>query len=90
MQAGGSSAGDAARAPRHVRVAGCRRLLHLYFKAGSRLLTVSQVAEQLGVCAATVYKLCATGALQYVRVLNSIRIADEWIQEFTARRPADS
>jgi hypothetical protein len=34
-------------------------------------LTLSGVAQRLGVCAATVYRLCATGALQHTRVLNS-------------------
>ena len=33
-------------------------------------------------CAATVYKLCATGALQHVRVLSSIPVADEWPPAF--------
>jgi hypothetical protein len=37
-------------------------LLHPYFRADSRLLTVSDIAKRLGVCAATVYKLCASGA----------------------------
>ena len=41
-------------------------LLHPYFRANGRLLTVSDVAKRLGVCAATVYKLCATGALQHL------------------------
>lgn len=39
------------------------------------MLTVSEAAEQLGVCGATVYKLCAKGELTHVRVLNAIRIA---------------
>jgi hypothetical protein len=43
-----------------------------------------------GMCAATIYKLCATDALQHVRVLNSIRVALEWLQEYLARRPADA
>jgi len=64
-------------------------LLHRYFKADSPLLKVSEVAERLGVCAATVYRLCATGDMQHVRVLNSIRIAHEWLQEYVARRTAD-
>jgi excisionase family DNA binding protein len=64
-------------------------LLHRYFKADGGLLPVSEVARQLGVCAATVYKLCATGSLQHVRVLNSIRVAHEWLQEYLARRPAE-
>ena len=65
-------------------------LLHPYFRADSRLLTVSDVAKRLGVCAATVYKLCATGALQHVRVLNSIRVTDEVLQAFVASRPYEA
>jgi excisionase family DNA binding protein len=61
-------------------------LLHPYFRADRRLLTVSEVAARLGVCAATVYKLCARGALQHVRVLNSIRVAKEWVSAFIATR----
>jgi excisionase family DNA binding protein len=38
------------------------------------MLTVRQVAEILGVCRATVYRLCAEGWLPHVRVLNSIRV----------------
>jgi excisionase family DNA binding protein len=41
----------------------------------TRLLSVAEVARALGVCAATVYKLCARGRLEHVRILNSIRIA---------------
>jgi excisionase family DNA binding protein len=39
------------------------------------LLSVKQVAEQLGVATATVYGLCADGRLAHVRILNVIRIA---------------
>jgi excisionase family DNA binding protein len=39
------------------------------------LLSVRQVAGQLGVCTATVYALCARGALPHVRALNAIRVA---------------
>ncbi|MEK7703648.1 MAG: helix-turn-helix domain-containing protein [Myxococcota bacterium] len=38
------------------------------------LLSVRQVAERLGVCTATVYKLCDRGDLAHVRVSNAIRI----------------
>jgi excisionase family DNA binding protein len=48
-------------------------------------LTVSEVARRLGVCAATVYKLCATGALAHVRVMNSIRITDGGLRGFISR-----
>jgi excisionase family DNA binding protein len=65
-------------------------LLHPYFKTDGRLLTVSEVAKRLGVCAATIYKLCAAGTLKHVRVLNSIRIADECLRALTAaRKPSE-
>jgi len=38
------------------------------------LLTVRDVAAILRVCRDTVYRLCATGDLPHVRVLNAIRI----------------
>jgi excisionase family DNA binding protein len=41
---------------------------------GSGLLTVKEIAQQLGVCAATIYRLCDRGLLPHVRILNSIRI----------------
>ena len=49
---------------------------------GSRavLLSVRQVAYLLGVCTATVYRLCERGELAHVRVSHSIRIGvDELI-----------
>ena len=39
-----------------------------------RLLSVGEVAAELGVCAATVYRLCERGELPHVRIINSIRI----------------
>jgi excisionase family DNA binding protein len=39
-----------------------------------RLLRVAEVAEHLGVCAATVYRLCERGELCHVRIVNSIRV----------------
>jgi excisionase family DNA binding protein len=48
----------------------------------SRLLRVAQVAEQLGVCAATVYRLCERGELPHVRIVNSIRIRPEDLRAF--------
>jgi excisionase family DNA binding protein len=38
------------------------------------LLRVADVAERLGVCAATVYRLCERGELPHVRIVNSIRV----------------
>jgi excisionase family DNA binding protein len=40
----------------------------------NRLLTVREVAEELGVCTATVYRLCESGELPRVRVVESIRV----------------
>jgi excisionase family DNA binding protein len=35
---------------------------------------VADVAEKLGICAATVYRLCERRELPHVRIVNSIRI----------------
>ena len=40
----------------------------------NRLLTVKEVAEHLGVCAATVYRLCDSGELPHLRIVQSLRI----------------
>jgi excisionase family DNA binding protein len=40
------------------------------------LLTVAEVARRLGVCRATVYRICAEGRLGHVRVSNAIRVPD--------------
>jgi excisionase family DNA binding protein len=49
-----------------------------------RLLTVPDVAEQLGVCSATVYRLCGSGELPHVRIANSIRIRPADLAAFLA------
>jgi excisionase family DNA binding protein len=51
----------------------------------SRLLRVSEVAKQLGVCNATVYRLCESGQLPHVRVVNSIRVRPRDLAEFIGR-----
>jgi excisionase family DNA binding protein len=51
-------------------------------RMGLPLLSVRQVASQLGVCTATVYALCARGALPHVRVLNAIRVAPGDLEAF--------
>jgi excisionase family DNA binding protein len=48
------------------------------------LLTVKEVAEQLGVCTATVYRLCESGALPHVRIVQSIRIRPADLKAFLA------
>jgi excisionase family DNA binding protein len=50
------------------------------------LLSVSEVARLLGVCTATVYTLCAKGALRHVRVLNAIRVAPRDLEAFVESR----
>ena len=39
-----------------------------------KLLTVRQVAKVLGVCPATVYRLCERGELAHYRVHHAIRV----------------
>jgi excisionase family DNA binding protein len=51
----------------------------------SPLLSVRQVAEVLGVCPATVYKLCDRGQLPHCRVLNAIRFAPRDLKKFLVR-----
>jgi excisionase family DNA binding protein len=48
------------------------------------MLGVREVAERLRVCTATVYKLCASGALEHVRVVNSIRVSEAAVLAFVA------
>ena len=50
-----------------------------------RLLTVREVAAQLGVSTSTVYALCDRGELVHVRVLNAIRVAPAELSAFKAR-----
>ena len=44
------------------------------------------MAEQLRVCTATVYKLCASGALEHVRIVNSIRVTELALRAFVMAR----
>jgi excisionase family DNA binding protein len=43
---------------------------------------VAEVAEHLGVCNATVYRLCERGELRHVWIVNSIRIRPDDLREF--------
>ncbi|MBI3184848.1 MAG: helix-turn-helix domain-containing protein [Myxococcales bacterium] len=49
------------------------------------LLRVAQVAELLGVCRATVYRLCERGELPHVRLLNAVRFDPVAIEQFLMR-----
>ena len=46
------------------------------------LLSVREAAGQLCLCTATVYGLCAEGALPHIRILNAIRIAPADLEAF--------
>lgn len=49
------------------------------------LLNVRAVAARLSVSTATVYKLCASGALVHVRVSNAIRVEPAELEAFKDR-----
>ena len=53
-----------------------------------RLLPVSEVAEELGVCTATVYRLCERGDLPHVRIMSSIRVRPRDLALFVASNGA--
>ena len=57
-----------------------------YWGGRHRLLRVKEVAEQLGVCHATVYRLVESGELPHVRIVNSIRIRPDDLRQFIATR----
>ena len=60
--------------------------LAVLYGGRGRLLKIAEVAEQLGVCAATVYRLCETGELPHFRIVNSIRIRPDDLKELLAQR----
>ena len=53
--------------------------------ADGTLLNVRQVAAYLGLCTATVYKLCSRGGLPHVRVSNAVRVRRGDLAEFLGR-----
>jgi excisionase family DNA binding protein len=52
----------------------------------SRLLTVAEVAEHLGVCRDTVYRMCNRGEFPHVRLANFLRVPAEELAVFLAVR----
>ena len=57
------------------------------FTGRNDLLTAKQVAARLRVCTATVYKLCASGTLRHIRVLNAVRVAPAELERFITGKP---
>ncbi|MGZ6126071.1 MAG: helix-turn-helix domain-containing protein [Myxococcales bacterium] len=49
------------------------------------LLNVKEAARVLQVSTATVYKLCGSGALPHVRVLNALRIRPTDLETYLSR-----
>jgi excisionase family DNA binding protein len=45
-------------------------------------LTVRAVARRLGVCTATVYKICKAGRFEHVRVSNAIRVPEAALAKY--------
>jgi excisionase family DNA binding protein len=56
--------------------------LAVIYGGRGRLLRVAEVAEQLGVCNATVYRLCESGELPHLRVVISIRVRPKDLEEY--------
>ena len=73
-------------APRVATTPTVADLAVLYGGRG-RLLRVAEVAEQLGICNATVYRLCERGELPHLRVVNSIRVRPKDLEEYLAGGP---
>ena len=73
---------DGATSPPEPRHAYGTADLVSYWGGRYRLMRVRDVAEQLGVCNATVYRLVEAGEIRHVRIVNSIRIRPDHLEEF--------
>ena len=82
----GQGAQPAAKARQRPNVAPTPADLQVLWGGRDRLLKVAEVAEHLGVCNATVYRLCDGGELPHVWIVNSIRIRPRDLEEFIAAR----
>ncbi len=52
--------------------------------SGNTLMTVRQVAEALGVCEKTVYRMIGDGQLKAVRIRNAWRVSADELGRVTA------
>jgi len=50
------------------------------------LLSIKEVAAQLGVCRAVAYRLCEDGELPHIRISNAIRVAPAAVAAYLASR----
>ena len=81
--AGGQGATPAPKTRQLANVAPTLADLRVLWGGRDRLLKVAEVAEHLGVCDATVYRLCETGELlPHVWIVNSIRIRPADLEAF--------
>lgn len=74
---------------RRAQLSGMATQLIFPFATRARLLRVREVAEQLGVCNATVYRLVESGELSHVRIANSIRIRPDDLTVFLEREASE-
>ena len=84
--ADGQGAKPAPKTRQRAGVAPTLADLRVLWGGRDRLLKVAEVAENLGVCNATVYRLCDTGELPHVWIVNTIRIRPRDLEGFVAAR----
>lgn len=60
-----------------------------YWGGRNRLPRVRDVAEQIGVCSATVYRLVESGDLPHIRIVNSIRIRPDDLRALLEREASE-
>ena len=60
--------------------------LGLLYGGRDRLLRAAEVAERLGISTATVYKICKSGELPHIRIVDAIRVRPGDLAEFVAAR----
>jgi len=65
-----------------------RRSTNLWVQLGSKTPCSQSMLSHgsSGVCTATVYALCARGALPHVRIMNSIRVSTSDLEAFLSAR----
>jgi excisionase family DNA binding protein len=84
--AGGQGAAPAPKTPRRASVAPTLADLRGLWDGRDRLLKVAEVAKHLGVCNATVYRLCERAELPFVWIGNSMRIRPDDLRAFLDRQ----